>query len=688
MNQTIETLLDKYVEQFNLNKHYINRYKNFIDKCIEVGVPQREITYSKHSHHIFPKSWSKRLGIPVINDSYNLIDLPYTHHVVAHHILAKSGDGMMKAALFTLVNWQDIDFDQFFTKGIRASILEQTYQMFIESTSRPVVNLTTKQTYSSIAYAAEQYNVSSTAIARACRMRHRVKKCYWQFEDIVKQTSIEQQLAICEQLTDERKQHWLEARAPIIESRQRAIVNVDTGEVFESITKASEKYNTSQSNISIAIANQAKSCGYFWAYKEDVDAIGREQLLEQLNALRVEKSQVRGKSQQRAVVNLNTGEQYPGLKAAAAAIGSTPGSMTNSLSKQRRCKQCYWEYQDKIEQSSLTVQQYLQKVLDTVALRYEKLGRIPKDQREVINLNTGEKYPTATDASRALGLSDTAVNSAILKHRRAGEYYWAFSKDVPDDQTRLQLAEQYRLQGIENQKKGQVFGTAAVRRPVVNLDTKQEFSSLLDAEKTLSSNVSISSAMMHRCRAGGYYWAYKDEVDKYGIDTLLKQYHREAEQNKRKDYLMKPVINLNTGELYESSKQVSEIYGTNTSSVTNTIKNKQQLKGYYFANVEELEQTGLTREQLLRQRKQHTAQQERIRISKHCQKVINIDTLQVYDSASDLERAHNKGTCTASAAIRGHRKFEGERWIWLDLYQQHGLHYCIDWFDKSKRDNW
>ena len=688
MNQIIETLIDKYAGQFNLNKHYINRYKNFINKCIEVGVPQRNVTYSKHSHHIFPKSWSKRLGIPTINDEYNLIVLPYAHHVVAHHILAKSGDGMMKAALFTLVNWQDIDFDQFFTRGIRASILEQAYQLFIEANSRPVVNLTTKQTYSSIALAAEQNGVTSSAIARACRLYHKVKDCYWQFEDIINQSSIEQQLQHCLSIVAERKQQWQQAHIPVIEARQRQVVNVDTGEVFESIAKASEKYNTTSSNISVAIQRQAKSCECFWAYKEDVDTVGREKLLEHLNALRIEKSQTRSKSQQRAVVNLNTGEKYPGLKAAAAVIGSTPGSMTNAISKQRRCKQCYWEYLDKIEQSGLTVQQYLQKVLDTVAQRYEKLGRIPKDQREVINLNTGEKYPTATDASRALGLSDTAVNSAISKHRRAGEYYWAFSKDVPDDQTRIQLAEQYRLQGIENQKKGQVFGTAAIRRPVVNLDTKQEYPSLLEAEKTLSTKVSIGSAMMHHCRAGGYYWAYKEDVDKYGIDTLLEQYRIEAEQNKRKDYLMKQIVNLNTGETYESIKQVAQIYGTNTSSVTNTIKDKQQLKGCYFANVEELEQTGLTREQLLQQRKEHTAQQEKIRISKHCRKVINIDTLQICDSASEVERIKGKSNSVCSSAIRNHRKFDGERWIWLELYEQHDLQYCIDWFDKSKRNSW
>ena len=46
--------------------------------------------------------------------------------------------------------------------------------------------------------------------------------------------------------------------------------------------------------------------------------------------------------------------------------------------------------------------------------------------KSVICVETGIVYPTAIDASRAIGKGDSAVKAAICTGRRAGGYYWEY----------------------------------------------------------------------------------------------------------------------------------------------------------------------------------------------------------------------------------------------------------------------
>ena len=99
MDQTINDLIDQYATKYNLNQHYIKWYKRLINDCID-----KQFEKHKHRHHIFPRSWSKRLGLQPINSKINIVKIPYRYHVVAHKLLAKTGDELMIAALEVIVN--------------------------------------------------------------------------------------------------------------------------------------------------------------------------------------------------------------------------------------------------------------------------------------------------------------------------------------------------------------------------------------------------------------------------------------------------------------------------------------------------------------------------------------------------------------------------------------------------------
>ena len=188
--------------------------------------------------------------------------------------------------------------------------------------------------------------------------------------------------------------------------------------------------------------------------------------------------------------------------------------------------------------------------------------------------------------------------------------------------------------------------------------------------------------MKAKCKAGGYYWAYKDDVDKFGRETLLQQYQNNKTENAKKDYLYEPIINLSTGEAFESLAAATKQLGCAKASISRSITLGIKVRDCYFVKQSTLEQSGLTPQQYLQKLIDQTNQRELERQKKHWKSVINLDTLQTYPSARHLELAKQKTNSTAAAAIRNHRLYCGEKWVWLEEYEKLGLQDCLQWFNK------
>jgi group I intron endonuclease len=79
---------------------------------------------------------------------------------------------------------------------------------------------------------------------------------------------------------------------------KKKVINLTTGEIFNSLTEAAKIYNSTKSNISKACRGETKTSGGFkWSFYDEADKIK--------------------KCKKRKVINLNTGEIFDSIKAAA-----------------------------------------------------------------------------------------------------------------------------------------------------------------------------------------------------------------------------------------------------------------------------------------------------------------------------------------------------------------------------------
>ena len=111
-----------------------------------------------------------------------------------------------------------------------------------------VLNVTTGEIFNSIREAARRFNISNTNISHVCLGKSETAGGYsWEY------------------LNTERKEKANKNRHNRLSNsnRFRKIINITTGEVFEKINDAVEKYNLSASNISATIHGKQKSCGGF-----------------------------------------------------------------------------------------------------------------------------------------------------------------------------------------------------------------------------------------------------------------------------------------------------------------------------------------------------------------------------------------------------------------------------------------
>ena len=223
------------------------------------------------------------------------------------------------------------------------------------------------------------------------------------------------------------------------------------------------------------------------------------------------------------IINLDTGKVYNSMTDAANDVQCAKMSLSNAINKQRKCKGYYWAFLNDVQTSGLTVDQYRQKLVNDIEQKHNKIGYREQSARLVINLNTGETFNTAIEACRKYNLSESMVGYACKSHQKAGDYYWGYANDVPDEQTRLALLEQYTRQKIDSRQYAQQSATNSIKKPVVNLNTGEVFESCSAAKRSIGLNTNIQQAINKHCKAGGYYWAYKEDVDRFGIEPLLNK---------------------------------------------------------------------------------------------------------------------------------------------------------------------
>lgn len=215
---------------------------------------------------------------------------------------------------------------------------------------RAVRNLTTGELFNCISDAARTYGKlgRNNSINSACKNHWKVYNCYWQYEDVVQQTSIEQQLQICIDAQQQKHDKRLNTLSNVGKSKRLPVINLNTLQTFESATQASRALGMSDTSVSVAIDHQVKCGGYYWAYKHDVDQQGVDSLLQIYNQRQLDcqsKRQQNFDNHKRKIV-CEDGTEYESIVAVAQAVNCHTSTVHGGLTHHRRVKGKYYYYKD------------------------------------------------------------------------------------------------------------------------------------------------------------------------------------------------------------------------------------------------------------------------------------------------------------------------------------------------------
>ena len=212
----------------------------------------------------------------------------------------------------------------------------------------------------------------------------------------------------------------------------------------------------------------------------------------------------------------------------------------------------------------------------------KEIDLMNKVGKPVICLKTMKVYNNAVIAQKELGFHDGAIGHAIRSHRQTGGSYWMLYHEGLTQQEigdYIQKAEQ----GYDDRD--------AWSKVVVNLHTGQEFRSQTDAAKFLNVEVGTFSALTKKHnKVKGQYFAYKEDVEKYGQNQLLEQYQQERKQRKaiadeksRHNSLCKRVKCIELDQEFESTQSAADFVKGNTSGISQACNHKiERFKGYHW----------------------------------------------------------------------------------------------------------
>ena len=193
--------------------------------------------------------------------------------------------------------------------------------------------------------------------------------------------------------------------------------------------------------------------------------------------------------------------------------------------------------------------------------------------KKVVNLNTGKIYHSIIDASKDVGISKQGIGQSCLKESvTAAKCYWAYHTEGMDI-------------GEELKKRNPYLGVM-----IIELNTRKVYKDIYEASaETGTSPYKIKKICNKEAvQDRGNVWRFFDDKIKYTDDVV------EEMLNERVHIQKKPVINLDTLEIFESIAEVGKKYNVSGSSISLACKGKQKTSiGYRWAFYEDYLEKGV-----------------------------------------------------------------------------------------------
>lgn len=357
------------------------------------------------------------------------------------------------------------------------------------------------------------------------------------------------------------------------------------------------------------------------------------------------------------VVNLSTGKVYRSVAEANRECQST--LISAACTKCFKVDGDYWAFLEEVEQVGSYQQVNQNRIERNRQLRDKALDVCRKP---VINLNTGDVYRCSREADEKLGYPIGSVNCSCFTGYKYQGNYWALLSDVE------QTSVEYQLE-IRKSK---------VWRPVINLTTMIQYEGMSEAARQLKDQFpSITGPLIRNaCLTGTklykQHWAFLDEYQQYGRETLLEKFNQLHPPKKGAIHLSKQIIDLATGQVFKSSHDCDRAHNQ-FRGWTRRQYNKET-KDHFFVLMKDYEQDKQhfdQREQQRRQKYLLKEQQNQQRLQtpvRSGRKIINTIDGTIYESGTECSRAFGKCDGWAQSVIANNRHTDQYHFMYYDEY--------------------
>lgn len=566
MHSSIQALLYSHFDHVdNKIDKALTRYIKFVDWCRTKTWDPEEYC---ETHHIVPVSWGGT------NDKNNLIKFPYRAHIIAHQLLARTDDPDMVIAASVIL----AHFPQQAVNFVTLREAEYLRKRMAIAKSATVVNLTTGEhvlTYD----LAKKYNCGSSSVLGCIQNKTKFKGDYYCLPEQLENCDYHQ---ILDSILKEKQIIKENCRQAIRIANGRPIINLNTGETYISVTDAVKSSGQSMHNMTALIkaisVHKCKFNGCYWQYKDIVDQTSIKEELQKYidNAKQQHINSVN--KRKKAVINLNTGETFDSAKAAKEYYGV---EVNGAIRNQQKAAGYYWMY---VKDMTMSRDEELQRLIDRSNNIQQKaaetrLKNIKQSSNPIICLQTRQVYENACVASRELGItSEAQLYSAIKMLYRVKGLYYCSLEDYNE------LGEDKIWEKIQKRKEERTGPT----RSVINLNTGEIFANCTDpCKKYLSKDnvATVSSYISTNSKLKGCYYQYLDVVEASSIEEeLQKCLDRAAQESEaRRQKTLKRVVNLTTGEEFESAVLAATTYNAKYKGYISTaIRTKRPFAGCFW----------------------------------------------------------------------------------------------------------
>lgn len=349
------------------------------------------------------------------------------------------------------------------------------------------------------------------------------------------------------------------------------IICLNTGEIFESIRLAQKKYNINDTSISNACKGKHRYAGKIngeygiWRYYNDCIGMTRDEMLKIVKNTKYDiENTVR--SNAIPVACVNTGEIFDSALKASKVKNISSTHITACC--RRKCdftgyfngERLVWRYLEEYDEN-------------------EDITEI-LDRGKIICLNTKEVFYNAEQASNKYDINRNHITEVCSNNRRSTGVH----PDTDKPLVWMYLTDYKKATKEEiNDRLNVGFGRGRYRK-VVCLNTGEIFDTISNAVQkyNMKSVNGIIACCKNRTKTAGKHpetkeklaWMYLEDYEKTTkeeIDNIVK-YINKSSYNK-------PVICLNTGEIFEDMKIAEEKYNISQKSICRCANGKVYTAG-------------------------------------------------------------------------------------------------------------